>query len=132
MQFHSSQRVSRSLSLPSTRLTDHTPPGSSTWSSPPSNSDGSNTPLDPSAKKTKNLKNIIGYVRQDDYGLLPYLTVRETLSFAANLRLPASVSQEMRGVIVEETIAELGLKEAADVIVGGAYRKGISGGEKRR
>lgn len=70
-------------------------------------------------------------MRQDDF-LLPYLTVRETLTFAAALRLPATVSKEIRGLIVEQTISELGLTMAADVIVGGPFRKGISGGEKRR
>lgn len=33
---------------------------------------------------------------------------------------------------MEQTISELGLTMAADVIVGGPFRKGISGGEKRR
>lgn len=68
---------------------------------------------------------------QDDF-LLPYLTVRETLSFAAALRLPASVSAETKAAIVEQTITELGLRGCADVLVGGPFRKGISGGEKRR
>lgn len=63
---------------------------------------------------------------------MPYLTVRETLRFAAALRLPASVSEEQKALIVEQTIMELGLKDAADTLVGGPFRKGISGGEKRR
>jgi ABC-type multidrug transport system ATPase subunit len=33
---------------------------------------------------------------------------------------------------VEQTIDELGLRDAADTVVGGPLRKGISGGEKRR
>lgn len=88
--------------------------------------------VDSSAKLYKrNISTFVGYVRQDDL-LLPYLTVRETLSFSANLRLPASMTEEARKVIVEQTLAELGLNDVADVIVGGAYRKGISGGERRR
>lgn len=83
------------------------------------------------SRRSKAAKNSIGYVRQEDV-LLPYLTVRETLHFAAALRLPASVSSEQKDLIVEQTIAELGLKDAADTLVGGAFRKGISGGEKRR
>jgi ABC-type multidrug transport system ATPase subunit len=67
----------------------------------------------------------------DDF-LLPYLTVRETLTFAASLRLPVSVDKKARKAIIEQTINELGLREAADVIGGGAFRKGISGGERRR
>lgn len=35
-------------------------------------------------------------------------------------------------MIVEQTIQELGLSEAANVVVGDVGRKGISGGEKRR
>lgn len=73
----------------------------------------------------------IGFVRQED-NLLPYLTVRETLSFAAALRLPKSLSSETREEIVEKTLIELGLKDVENVLVGGPFRKGISGGEKRR
>ena len=58
--------------------------------------------------------------------------VRETLTYAAKLRLPSSVDRATRRLIVEQTIQELGLTEAANTIVGGAGRKGISGGEKRR
>ncbi|BGP02838.1 ATP-binding cassette transporter snq2 [Rhodotorula toruloides] len=79
----------------------------------------------------KAAKKVIGYVRQDDF-LLPFLTVRETLAFAAALRLPKTVSAETRSAIVEQTITELGLADAANVIVGGPFRKGISGGERRR
>lgn len=79
----------------------------------------------------RKLGGVIGFVRQDDF-LLPCLTVRETLRFAAYLRLPASISSSAREEIVEKTIAELGLKDAADTVVGGALRKGISGGERRR
>ncbi|GAA5939117.1 uncharacterized protein JCM15063_004431 [Sporobolomyces koalae] len=76
-------------------------------------------------------KKVIGYVRQDDY-LLPFLTVRETLAFSAALRLPRSVPAETRDRIIDQTMTELGLADAKDTIVGGAGRKGISGGERRR
>jgi len=39
------------------------------------------------------MKDISAYVRQDDY-LLPNLTVRETLLFVAELKLPATFSKE--------------------------------------
>jgi ABC-type multidrug transport system ATPase subunit len=58
--------------------------------------------------------------------------VRETLTYAACLRLPATLDAQTRRLIVEQTIQELGLSEAADTLIGGAGRKGISGGEKRR
>ncbi|KAH8725542.1 ABC transporter-like protein [Phaeosphaeriaceae sp. PMI808] len=71
------------------------------------------------------------YVIQQDI-LLPTLTVRETLTYAAQLRLPSSVKQEERKQLVEEVILELGLKEAADTRIGNHAHKGCSGGEKRR
>jgi ABC-type multidrug transport system ATPase subunit len=71
------------------------------------------------------------YVIQQDI-LLPTLTVRETLMYAAELRLPSSVSQVERKQLVEEVILELGLKEAADTRIGNHAHKGCSGGEKRR
>jgi ABC-type multidrug transport system ATPase subunit len=71
------------------------------------------------------------YVIQQDI-LLPTLTVRETLTYAAQLRLPPSVSQAERKQLVEEVILELSLKEAADTKIGNHAHKGCSGGEKRR
>jgi ABC-type multidrug transport system ATPase subunit len=62
---------------------------------------------------------------------LTHTTVRETLTYAARLRLPASLADEAISVIVEQTIDELGLRDAAETVVGGPLRKGISGGEKR-
>jgi len=71
------------------------------------------------------------YVIQQDL-LLPTLTVRETLTYAAQLRLPASISKEEKRKMVEEVIMELGLKEAADTRIGNHEHRGCSGGEKRR
>ncbi len=71
------------------------------------------------------------YVIQQDI-LLPTLTVRETLMYAARLRLPSSVTQAEKKRLVEEVILELGLKEAADTRIGNHAHKGCSGGEKRR
>lgn len=72
-----------------------------------------------------------GFVIQQDI-LLPTLTVRETLTYAAQLRLPGSISQEERKKLVEEVIMELSLKEAADTRIGNHEHRGCSGGEKRR
>lgn len=71
------------------------------------------------------------YVIQQDI-LLPTLTVRETLTYAADLRLPSSVSKQERKQLVEEVIMELSLKEAADTRIGNHEHRGCSGGEKRR
>jgi ABC-type multidrug transport system ATPase subunit len=71
------------------------------------------------------------YVIQQDI-LLPTLTVRETLTYAAQLRLPSSVGDEERKQLIEEVILELSLKEAANTKIGNNAHKGCSGGEKRR
>jgi len=71
------------------------------------------------------------FVIQQDI-LLPTLTVRETLTYAAQLRLPSSIAQVERKRLVEEVIMELGLKEAADTRIGNHEHRGCSGGEKRR
>lgn len=71
------------------------------------------------------------YVMQQDV-LLPTLTVRETLQYSADLRLPPPTTEEERKKVVEEVILELGLKECADTRIGNDIHKGCSGGEKRR
>lgn len=71
------------------------------------------------------------YVMQEDV-LVPTLTVRETLRYSADLRLPPPTTREERRTIVEQVIRELGLKECADTRIGTNVHKGCSGGEKRR
>lgn len=71
------------------------------------------------------------YVMQQDI-LIPTLTVRETLRYSADLRLPPPATQDERHSIVEQVILELGLKECADTRIGNNMHKGCSGGEKRR
>ncbi|KAG8839536.1 hypothetical protein FRC18_010315 [Serendipita sp. 400] len=81
----------------------------------------------------RQMKEKIGFVPQNDY-LLPNLTVRETLDYAASLRLPASIDKPTKLRIVDQVLGELSLTDAADTVVGGfgGLRKGISGGERRR
>lgn len=71
------------------------------------------------------------YVMQQDV-LLATLTVRETLMYSAELRLPENFTQQERTKIVEEVILQLGLKDCADTRIGDNEHKGCSGGEKRR
>ncbi|CAG81495.1 P-loop containing nucleoside triphosphate hydrolase protein [Yarrowia lipolytica] len=71
------------------------------------------------------------YVIQQDI-LSPHLTCRETLNFAAGLRLDKSINKVQRSELVEEVIKELNLKECADTMVGNSIHRGLSGGEKRR
>ena len=75
---------------------------------------------------------ISAYVTQTDV-LLPSLTVRETLRYAASLQLQSQITPRQRNHLVEEIILELGLKECADTRVGDGVKKGgCSGGERRR
>ena len=80
----------------------------------------------------KEVQSLCSYVTQDDSALLPYLTVRETLRFAAGLRLPRWMSEEEKMERAEDVLMKMGLKDCADVLVGNELLKGISGGEKRR
>jgi ABC-type multidrug transport system ATPase subunit len=78
-----------------------------------------------------NFRENIAYVMQDD-SLLATATPRETLNFSAQLRLPGSTTQSEIKSIVENLITDLGLDKCADVMIGGALIKGISGGQRKR
>ncbi|KAK5192289.1 hypothetical protein LTR92_007464 [Exophiala xenobiotica] len=78
------------------------------------------------------ITSICSYVPQDDSGLLSSLTVRETLHFAARLRLPSFMTHEQKTQRAERVLLQLGLKDCADTLIGNDLVKGISGGEKRR
>jgi ABC-type multidrug transport system ATPase subunit len=80
---------------------------------------------------TKRFALVSGFVDQEEM-LIPSLTVRETLLFSANLRLPESVTRAERHVIVDKTLEELGINHIAHSRIGGNGVRGISGGEKRR
>ncbi|XP_032881411.1 ATP-binding cassette sub-family G member 8 [Amblyraja radiata] len=77
------------------------------------------------------VKKCIAHVRQDDR-LLPNLTVRETFTFVAKLRLPRDFSEEQRNERIEDVIAELRLRQCANTKVGNNFTRGVSGGERRR
>ena len=71
------------------------------------------------------------YVEQED-ALFALSTVRETLMFAAQLRLSKDMPLEEKEREVNNVIADLGLVAAADTIVGNEQIRGISGGERKR
>lgn len=98
----------------------------------------------------------VGYVTQQDF-LMPNLTVRETLLFAARMKVDPktpiplssrfktenplrSSTDTMYSCLVEDVIQELGLREVADNIIGDnnsnvlltGGNRGLSGGERRR
>ena len=68
------------------------------------------------------------FVRQQDV-FYPYLTVRETLTFAATLRLGRDADVP---AVVDDLLRKTGLGKAADSIVGDDKVRGVSGGERKR
>lgn len=83
------------------------------------------------APRRKAMKRLIAYVTQSDL-FLPMLTVRETLTFSALLRLPSTLTLEQKRRRVDRVIRMLVLGKSADTKVGGMMMRGISGGERRR
>ncbi|OEL22517.1 ABC transporter G family member 5 [Dichanthelium oligosanthes] len=77
------------------------------------------------------LKVISAYVMQDDL-LYPMLTVAETLMYSAEFRLPRALSASKKRSRVQALIDQLGLRAAANTIIGDEGRRGVSGGERRR
>lgn len=77
---------------------------------------------------TGGLKTLLNFVPQDDV-LLPVLTVRETLAYAAELRMPKGSDRKAR---VQELAHALGLDDCFDTPVGSVERRGISGGQRKR
>lgn len=73
-----------------------------------------------------------------DRSLMPN-SVRETLNYAAHLRLPRTMSSQKKCRLVELVLLELGLKDCANTRVGepdgreeaNGFFQGISGGERR-
>ncbi|XP_062172082.1 ABC transporter G family member 15-like [Alnus glutinosa] len=74
---------------------------------------------------------VLAYMTQEDK-LLGTLTVRETLTYSAHLRLPTTMTKQEINGIVEGTIIEMGLQDCADRLIGNWHLRGISGGEKKR
>ncbi|WJZ92568.1 hypothetical protein VitviT2T_011555 [Vitis vinifera] len=80
---------------------------------------------------SKSLKSKIGFVTQDDV-LFPHLTVRETLTYAARLRLPKTLTKQQKEKRAVDVIYELGLDRCQDTMIGGSFVRGVSGGERKR
>ncbi|KAH7415646.1 hypothetical protein KP509_14G055400 [Ceratopteris richardii] len=95
-------------------------------SSPPSSLLVNKQPMDNAA-----FRRICAYIPQSD-ALFPLLSVRETLLFSAQLRLPPSVSKADKHARVDSLLSELRLTHVADTRIGNEDIRGLSGGERRR
>eukprot|EP00667_Euglena_gracilis_P001169 EG_transcript_1168 len=74
---------------------------------------------------------ICAYVMQED--CLPgYLTARECVRYAAQLRLPLGVTVAEKERRVAGVLAELGLAHVAETRIGSPNDRGVSGGEMKR
>jgi ABC-type multidrug transport system ATPase subunit len=91
----------------------------------------------------------VGFVSQQDY-LLPFLTVHETLMFAAKMYISTNAvaeqptkefssfnnSKDIFEMAVDNVVLDLGLKECVQNFIGDdnlvTGKRGVSGGEKRR
>ncbi|XP_066400394.1 ABC transporter G family member 22-like isoform X2 [Miscanthus floridulus] len=80
---------------------------------------------------SKSLKRRIGFVTQDDV-LFTHLTVKETLTYAALLRLPRTMTRQQKKERAMDIIYELGLERCQDTMIGGSFIRGVSGGERKR
>ena len=81
--------------------------------------------------QSKHFKCITGYVTQDDC-LKGTLSVRENITFSANLRLRTSLSMREKRAMVQDVINKLGLVAVADTLIGTELTRGVSGGERKR
>lgn len=64
--------------------------------------------------------------------LIGTLTVHETVTYTAQLRLPNNMSKDQKSAVVDSTIAAMGLQDAVHTPIGNWHLRGLSGGEKRR
>ncbi|KAL4512260.1 hypothetical protein ABPG72_005262 [Tetrahymena utriculariae] len=69
------------------------------------------------------------YVMQNDI-LLGFLTVKEAIQFAANLKMGGTLLE--KDLKVQEVISALKLQNCQDTLIGNEIVKGVSGGERKR
>ncbi|CAH9132735.1 unnamed protein product [Cuscuta epithymum] len=83
------------------------------------------------AKKQKTFARISGYCEQNDIHS-PHLTVYESLTFSAWLRLPSEVDSETRNLFMMEVMELVELTSLRDALVGLPGVNGLSTGQRKR
>ncbi|KAF9281590.1 hypothetical protein BGZ68_006536 [Mortierella alpina] len=76
-------------------------------------------------------RKLIGFVPQEDI-MMRELTVHDVLLHSAYMRLPSDLKHSQMTEKVLEVIDFLDLNSVMDSVVGGAERRGISGGQRKR
>lgn len=76
-------------------------------------------------------KQIVGYIEQEDI-MFENLSVKETLTYSALLRLPGTLETEEKSQRVNDVVDELGLAKCQNTYIGGGEKRGVSGGERKR
>ncbi|XP_067048982.1 uncharacterized protein [Acropora muricata] len=82
-------------------------------------------------KLNKKVKKKICYVLQEDI-FFAHLTLQETLTFSAMLRLPDTLSKDQKLQKVEEIVDNLDIRKCLHTKIGSPFERGLSGGEKKR
>mmetsp|Transcript_9371 Transcript_9371/g.29940 ORF Transcript_9371/g.29940 Transcript_9371/m.29940 type:complete len:666 (-) Transcript_9371:83-2080(-) len=73
----------------------------------------------------------LSYVAQEE-SLMGHFTVYETLCFAARFHFGYRLSRDEFKAVIQEAMTNMGLAHVRDTIVGDIFKKGLSGGQKRR
>jgi ABC-type multidrug transport system ATPase subunit len=68
----------------------------------------------------------------DDDRMFTNLTVAETLTFSAELRLSSDIPLSEKKQLVDKLIMQLGLNNCKNTFIGDPEARGISGGERKR
>jgi len=76
-------------------------------------------------------RTMIGYVPQDDI-MHAQLTVYKALYYTAKLRLPADYTDEQIDQRIRRVLADVGLEDKIDTVIGDSVRKSLSGGQRKR